>query len=241
MRRRPGQAGPCAPGLWASAPPQMRLRIGPRSLRIGPSGKQQPLGKARPGPTRQSGQKPKGSASHPRRRFYRNGGRMGRCSLPVRSGKGKQLPQGKENQAAPLPRGTRGTPAHGAGMPLRRTPRKAKASRLTAGLAWRSPARQRRKQGCAAPMAAHPPPHTPPKKGYFAMMISIQVPNAQAGLELENALLLNLLDIQRQLDALKGKNTRYAIHRRALLQQRYKLCEEWKQSVVRQSATLFNV
>lgn len=73
------------------------------------------------------------------------------------------------------------------------------------------------------------------------MMISIQVPNAQASLELENALLLNLLDIQRQLDALKGKNTRYAIHRRALLQQRYKLCEEWKQSVVRQSATLFNV
>lgn len=60
MRRRPGQAGACATGLWASAPPQMRLRIGPRSLRIGPSGKHQPLGKARPGPTRQSGQKPKG-------------------------------------------------------------------------------------------------------------------------------------------------------------------------------------
>lgn len=133
MRRRPGQAGPCAPGLWASAPPQMRLRIGPRSLRIGPSGKQQPLGKARPGPTRQSGQNPKGSASHPRRRFYRNGGRMGRYSLPVRSGKGKQLPQGKENQAAPLPRGTRGTPAHGAGKPPSQPADKAESSAFAGG------------------------------------------------------------------------------------------------------------
>lgn len=133
MRRRPGQAGPCAPGLWASAPPQMRLRIGPRSLRIGPSGKQQPLGKARPGPTRQSGQKPKGSASHPRRRLYRNGGRMGRCSLPVRSGKGKQLHQGKGNQAALLPRGTRGTPAHGAGKPPSQPADKAESSAFAGG------------------------------------------------------------------------------------------------------------
>ena len=34
----------------------------------------------------------------------------------------------------------------------------------TAGLAWRSPARQGRKQGRAAPVAAHPTPHTPPKE-----------------------------------------------------------------------------
>ena len=133
MRRRPGQAGPCAPGLWASAPPQMRLRIGPRSLRIGPSGKQQPLGKARPGPTRQSGQKPKGSASHPRRRFYRNGGRMGRCSLPVRSGKGKQQPQGKENQAAPLPRERRERPPTGRGNPPANPPTRPSQAHLQAG------------------------------------------------------------------------------------------------------------
>jgi hypothetical protein len=73
------------------------------------------------------------------------------------------------------------------------------------------------------------------------MMISIQVPTPQAALELENALLLNLLDIQRQLDALEGKKTRYAIHRRALLKQRYMLCEQWKQTVVQQSAALFSV
>lgn len=72
------------------------------------------------------------------------------------------------------------------------------------------------------------------------MMIRLQVPNAQAALELENALLLNLLDIQRQLDALDGKRTAYAIHRRALLRQRYMLCEEWKQCLIRQSKSLFN-
>lgn len=164
MRRRPGQAGPCAPGLWASAPPQMRLRIGPRSLRIGPSGKQQPLGKARPGPTRQSGQKPRGSASHPRRRLYRNGGRMGRCSLPVRSGKGKQLHQGKGNQAAPLPRGTRGTPAHGAGNATQTNSTQGQGKPPTAGLAWRSSSWQGRKQGRAAPVAAHPQPITHRRK-----------------------------------------------------------------------------
>lgn len=73
------------------------------------------------------------------------------------------------------------------------------------------------------------------------MMISIQVPNAQAALELENALLLNLLDIQRQLDALDGKNSYYTIHRRATLKERYMLCEKWKQSLVRQAASLFSV
>ncbi len=73
------------------------------------------------------------------------------------------------------------------------------------------------------------------------MMISIQVPNAQAALELENALLLNLLDIQRQLDALEGKDSYFAIHRRATLRKRYMLCEEWKQSLVRQAASLFSV
>lgn len=73
------------------------------------------------------------------------------------------------------------------------------------------------------------------------MMMSIQVPNAQAALELENALLLNLLDIQRQLDALEGQKTAYAIHRRAILRQRYNLCEEWKQCIIRQGKSLFSV
>lgn len=72
------------------------------------------------------------------------------------------------------------------------------------------------------------------------MMMSIQVPDVSAALELENALLLNLLDIQRQLDALEGKHTAYAMHRRAVLRQRYQLCEEWKQSIVRQSAGMFS-
>ena len=83
-------------------------------------------------------------------------------------------------------------------------------------------------------------PHTTERKE-TAMMLSIQVPTPEAALELENALLLNLLDIQRQLEALEGKRTAYAIHRRETLRKRYKLCEEWKQCVVRQSASLFNV
>lgn len=72
------------------------------------------------------------------------------------------------------------------------------------------------------------------------MMIRLQVPNAQAALELENALLLNLLDIQRQLDALEGKRTAYAIHRRALLKQRYMLCDQWRQCLIRQTRPLFH-
>ena len=46
------------------------------------------------------------------------------------------------------------------------------------------------------------------------MMLSIQVPTPEAALEIENALLLNLLDIQRQLEALEGNSTAYAIPRR---------------------------
>lgn len=83
-------------------------------------------------------------------------------------------------------------------------------------------------------------PHTTERKE-TAMMLSIQVPTPEAALELENALLLNLLDIQRQLEALEGQRTARAIHRRETLRRRYKLCEEWKQCVVRQSASLFNV
>jgi hypothetical protein len=83
-------------------------------------------------------------------------------------------------------------------------------------------------------------PHTTERKE-TAMMLSIQVPTPEAALELENALLLNLLDIQRQLEALEGNRTAYAIHRRETLRKRYKLCEEWKQCVVRQCASLFNV
>lgn len=73
------------------------------------------------------------------------------------------------------------------------------------------------------------------------MMLSIQVPTPEAALELENALLLNLLDIQRQIEALEGNRSAFAIHRRETLRRRYKLCEEWKQSVVRQTVSLFSV
>ena len=167
-------------------------------------------------------------------------GQVGRCSLPGSTAEGKALPHRQEVKAAPC-QGERGErPPTGRGVPHRRTPRKAKTSRLTAGLAWRSPARQGRKQGCAAPVAAHRQP-THHRRKETAMMLTIQVPTTEAALELENALLLNLLDIQRQLEALEGKRTAFAIHRRETLRRRYKLCEEWKQSVVRQSASLFNV
>lgn len=83
-------------------------------------------------------------------------------------------------------------------------------------------------------------PH-PTERKETAMMLSIQVPTPEAALELENALLLNLLDIQRQIEKLEGNRTAYAIHRCETLRKRYKLCEEWKQCVVRQCASLFNV
>lgn len=91
------------------------------------------------------------------------------------------------------------------------------------------------------PVAGHQRPKTHREKGCKKMMMSIEVPNVQAALEIENALLLNLMDIQRQLAALDGKNTAYAIHRREILRQRYNLCEAWKQSVVRQSQSLIDV
>lgn len=52
-----------------------------------------------------------------------------------------------------------------AGMPLRRYSTQGQGKPPAAGLAWRSPAWQEREQGCAAPVAAHRPPHTSPKKG----------------------------------------------------------------------------
>lgn len=50
-----------------------------------------------------------------------------------------------------------------AGMPLRRYSTQGQGKPPAAGLAWRSPAWQRREQGCAAPVAAHRSPHTSPK------------------------------------------------------------------------------
>lgn len=50
-----------------------------------------------------------------------------------------------------------------AGMPLRRYSTQGQGKPPAAGLAWRSPAWQGREQGCAAPVAAHRPPHTSPK------------------------------------------------------------------------------
>lgn len=112
----------------------MRLRIGPRSLRIGPSGKRLPLGKARPGPTRQGGRKPKGGASHPRRRFYRNGGRMGRCSLPVRNRNGKAKRLAETQFSRPPCQGERGErPPTGRGNPPANPPTRPRQAPLLAG------------------------------------------------------------------------------------------------------------
>ena len=59
---------------------------------------------------------------------------MGRCSLPERSGCGNATaPCGNSILAAPLPRGTRGTPAHGAGKPPSQPADKAKSSAYAGG------------------------------------------------------------------------------------------------------------
>ena len=90
MRRRAGQAGACASGLRACAPPLARLRIGPRTLRIGPSGKRLPLSKPRPAPTRQSGAK--GKALRPTLAAAFIGmGAGGPLFPPRQDGKGKAL------------------------------------------------------------------------------------------------------------------------------------------------------
>lgn len=59
---------------------------------------------------------------------------MGRCSLPERNGYGNATaPFGNSILAAPLPRGTRGTPAHGAGKPPSQPADKAKSSAYAGG------------------------------------------------------------------------------------------------------------
>lgn len=90
----------------------------------------------------------------------------------------------------------------------------------------------------ARPLWPHTDSPPPTERKETAMMVSIQVPTPEAALELENALLLNMLDIQRQIEALEGNRNAY---RRETLRRRYELCKEWKQCVVRQCASLFNV
>lgn len=70
------------------------------------------------------------------------------------------------------------------------------------------------------------------------MLMSIQVPNIQAAAELEDAILLYQLDLQRQLSALAGNRSAYAVHRRALLQERYMLAQAWQQSIIQQAAAM---
>lgn len=62
-------------------------------------------------------------------------GQVGRCSLPGSTAAGKALPHRQEVKAAPPAKGNEGErPPTGRGMPLRRTPRKAKTSRLRRAL-----------------------------------------------------------------------------------------------------------
>lgn len=89
----PGSAGACA---RHAAP-----HIGPSRAGAAPL-----VGTPGPHPAKQC--RTQGSASHPRRRFYQNGGRAGRCSLPGSSAEGQAVPHRQEVKAATLPRGTKG-------------------------------------------------------------------------------------------------------------------------------------
>lgn len=168
-------------------------------------------------------------------------GQVGRCSLPGSTAAGKALPHRQEVKAAPLPRGTRGNARPRGGEchsgERHARPRQADYGGPCVAISGAAETKTRARGPCGRTPST---PHTTESKE-TAMMLSIQVPTPEAALELENALLLNLLDIQRQLEALEGQRTARAIHRRETLRRRYKLCEEWKQCVVRQSASLFNV
>ena len=168
-------------------------------------------------------------------------GQVGRCSLHERCGSGKATgPRGKKSCGPPAKGNEgnarpRGGECHTGERHAR--PRQAACGGPCVAISGAAGTKTRARGPCGRTPYA---PHTTERKE-TAMMLSIQVPTPEAALELENALLLNLLDIQRQLEALEGKRTAYAIHRRETLRKRYKLCEEWKQCVVRQSASLFNV
>lgn len=111
----------------------MRLRIGPRSLRIGPSGKQQPLGKARPGPNPARRAKTERRCVPPSPPLSLKWGQGGRCSLPERCGSGKATaPRGKRS-CGPLP-GERGErPPTGRGNPQANPPTRPRQAPMQAG------------------------------------------------------------------------------------------------------------
>lgn len=96
----PGSAGACA---RHAAP-----HIGPSRAGAAPL-----VGTPGPHPVKQC--RTQGAASHPRRRFYQNGGRAGRCSLPCSSAEGQAVPHRKGVKAATLPRDT--PPAGGTATP----------------------------------------------------------------------------------------------------------------------------
>lgn len=96
----PGSAGACA---RHAAP-----HIGPSRAGAAPL-----VGTPGPHPVKQCSTQ--GTASHPRRRFYQNGGRAGRCSLPGSSAEGQAVPHRKGVKAATLQRET--PPAGGTATP----------------------------------------------------------------------------------------------------------------------------
>lgn len=100
MRRRAGQCWACA---RHAAP-----HIGPSRAGAAPL-----VGTPGPHPVKQCSTQ--GTASHPRRRFYQNGGRAGRCSLPGSSAEGQAVPHRKGVKAATLQRET--PPAGGTATP----------------------------------------------------------------------------------------------------------------------------
>lgn len=161
-RRRPGQAGACASGLWASATPQMRLRIGPRSLRIGPSGKQQPLGKARPGPNPARRAKTEKRCVPPSPPLSLKWGQGGRCSLPERCGSGKATEPGGKKSCGPPAKGNegdarpRGGECH-SGEPHAR-PRQAACGGPCVGISFVARTQTRVRGPCGRTPSAHHPP-----------------------------------------------------------------------------------
>ena len=147
----PGSAGACARHV---AP-----HIGPSRAGAGPL-----VGTPGPHPVKQC--RPAGSSVPPSPPLLSEWGQVGRCSLHGRCGSGKATgPRGKKSCGPPAKGNEGERPPTGRGMPHRRTATQGQDKPPAAGLAWRSPARQRRKQGCAAPVAAHRQPTTHRKKG----------------------------------------------------------------------------
>lgn len=156
MRRRPGQAGACAPACWGLCSAPSQLRIGPGAPTHSPQRAAAcPQGRHAPAPPKQSQSKPAAAAPSPRRRFYFNGGRGAAVPSPAGSS-GQRHAICKAISSGPPAKGNAACGRDGHACERRS---RVKCTALRAALDRRSPARQKgtRRRGPLGPVTDPPP------------------------------------------------------------------------------------